>query len=371
MTWPTGPPPMPVAGWYEDPEQEVTWRYWDGAAWTHHRSPMWVPPVRDPRSLSVWFERGLAAVKVVVRRVGLLLAATWLLVGAAGCVLFAASFNSGRGRELRRLLDFDSIFGAFGTTSTTTLTDAEADRAWELTQDLFWSALPWMILLVVVSVLLSAWSVAVVALAVRSHADGAADPDPAALRLDGVVDIAGAAVRRAPAVFGSGIVVLAIFAGVLALAWLPVVALAVVEAGGAAIVLTVLFVVLLTFVLMAWLWGRLALAPVIAGVGGHGVGVRRSWDLTDGQFWFVFGRLLLTGLIAGVTSTVLNSFTGLLQFVSFSIYVSVWLVMQAVGVAVSVVVTVCGHLAAIDQAERSESDERLAHTGSSSGHRPA
>jgi hypothetical protein len=333
---------MPEAGWYDDPEQPLTWRYWDGAAWTHHRSPMWVPPVRDPRSLSEWFERALASVKVVARRVGALLAAVWLLVGAATGLVFLVAYNSGRGRELRRLLEIDSLFSPFETT-TTVLTDAEADRAWELTQDLFWSALPWMILVIVMSVCLSLWSVALVALAVRSEHD------------EVVVDLAGAAVRRIPAVLASGMIVAAIFAGALSLAWLPVVLVIALGGGGGAIVSTVLFAVLLTLVLVAWLWGRLSLASVIAAAGGHGVGVRRSWDLTDDRFWFVFGRLLLTGLTASVVGTVLNSFTGLLQFVSFSVYTFVFLFFQTVGVVISVVVTVCGHLATIDQAELPES----------------
>ncbi|WP_327389841.1 DUF2510 domain-containing protein, partial [Mycolicibacterium stellerae] len=31
-------PPTP-AGWFPDPEQAGQLRYWDGAAWTEHRSP--------------------------------------------------------------------------------------------------------------------------------------------------------------------------------------------------------------------------------------------------------------------------------------------------------------------------------------------
>ncbi len=84
MTWPTGPPPMPPSGWYDDPEQPWTWRYWDGARWTDHRSPMWVPPARDPLSFSSWFERSVDAAKVAIRRVGVLLVGVWLLFGIAG-----------------------------------------------------------------------------------------------------------------------------------------------------------------------------------------------------------------------------------------------------------------------------------------------
>lgn len=32
--------PRPPAGWYPDPDQPVTQRYWDGSAWTEQRAPL-------------------------------------------------------------------------------------------------------------------------------------------------------------------------------------------------------------------------------------------------------------------------------------------------------------------------------------------
>jgi hypothetical protein len=345
VTWPTGPPPMPASGWYDDPEQPWTWRYWDGARWTDHRAPMWVPPARDPLSFSSWFERFVAAAKVAVRRVGVLLVGVWLVFGIAGSWLAAAAFGSDRGRELRRLLDVDRrAFG--GWSLTTELTDAEADRAWELVQDIFWSALPWMVLLGVGFVALAAWSVALVARAVQP--DGAESPTGGS-HADPLGKLTGAAVRRVPAVVGSGIVVFLVFAGVWVAAWLPIVLVALIGGGGAAILLTVVFVALLVVVAMVWLWVRLALATVIAAEGGQGIGVARAWELTHGQFWYAAGRLIIIGLIAGAAGGVVNSVTGVGQFLGFVAYLAILSVLQAAAFAVSLAVSVCGHLVTIEQ----------------------
>ena len=43
------PPPGPkaTAGWYPDPDQVQTQRFWDGNAWTDQRAPLGTPPVDD------------------------------------------------------------------------------------------------------------------------------------------------------------------------------------------------------------------------------------------------------------------------------------------------------------------------------------
>jgi hypothetical protein len=312
---------------------------------------MWVPPAHDPLSFSSWFERSVAAVKVAVRRVGVLLVGVWLVFGIAGWWLTVAAFDSDRGRELRRLLDVERT-SVVGPTVTAELSDAEADRAWELVQDIFWSALPWIVLLGVGVVVLAAWSVALVVRAVQPHLS---DPPTGGGPAQPLGNLVGAAVRRVPAVVGSGIVVFLVFAGVWVVAWLPVVFVALIGGGGAAILLTVVFVVLLVVVATAWLWVRLALASAIAAAGGRGIGVTRSWELTHDQFWYAAGRLVVTGLIAGAAGGVINSVTGFGQFLGFAAYVAIVAVLQAVAFAASIVITVSGHLVTVEQlVDRSE-----------------
>lgn len=298
---------------------------------------MWVPPVRDPKSLAVWFESSVNAVKRSARRVGVLLVVVWLSLGALGSWMAIASFDDRRGRELRRLLGFDQrTFAPTGSPTSNELTTAEAERAWELLQEIFWDALPWLIALTIAFVVLSAWSVASTNRAVQQTDE----------RL-GALSVA--ALRRVPAVIGSGLVLFGLAVATWALASIPVVLVVVADAGGAAIVLTVVFVALLVVVTTAWLWGRLTLASVIAAAGGHGLGIGRSWYITHGRFWFVVGRLLIAGLIASALSGLVSLGNMFGQFLGFSAYLAIVILLQALTTAVAIVVTVCGHLSTIDQ----------------------
>jgi hypothetical protein len=229
--------------------------------------------------------------------------------------------------------------------TTTELTDAEAERAWELLQDVFWAALPWVIALAVAFVVVAAWSIAMVARVIPARVDGRTIDRPE----QGVGTLAVHGLRRTPAVIGSGAVVLATFVGTWTLASVPVLLVIAAGGGGASIALTVVFVVLLVTAATVWLWVRLTLASVIAGTGGHGLGVARSWHLTHGRFWFVAGRLLITGLIAGALSALVNVVNTVGQFLGFATYIALVTLVQAVAVAAATVITVCGHRATIDQ----------------------
>ena len=331
---------MPPSGWYDDPEQPWTWRYWDGASWTGHRAPMWRPPVRNPASFSVWFEAAVATTKIAGRRVGLLIIGLWLLLAAAGWWLTVVSLDDDRGRELRRLLDGDRTAFDPISPSGTAMTDAQAERAWELMQDIFWSALPWLVALMAALVVISAWSVALAARATQP---------PDGDRPDGLRRVMSDALGRVPAVLASGIVVFAVYVAVWAVAVLPVVLLAVADAGGAAIVLTAVFLFPLVLAVSLWLWGRLTLASVLAAIGGHGLGLRRSWHLTDGRFWFTVGRLTVTALIAAAAGGAVNVVSGFGSVLGATAFLAIVVVLQAAAVALSSVVTTSGHLATIDQ----------------------
>jgi hypothetical protein len=354
---------MPSPGWYPDPEQASTWRWWDGAKWTEQRAPMWVQPTRDPRSFSAWFDRSFRCVTSVVRRVGLVVFGVWAALGLAATVVVVAAFRSDRGRELRGLLD-----GNLSTGGSMGLTDAEADRVWELVGELFWSVLPWAIVLVGVYAVVAAWTYAWAAqvaaassgdvgqgqvLRVGAEQPGADEPKPSVR----------SALRRVPAVLAATLVLGSIALGVFAAVSLPVVLMVAVDAGGAAIGLTAFFCVIAGMVIGVWLWVRLGLAVVVAALGGHGLGINRSRTLTHGRFWFVFARLLVAGLIAGAlggVASILGNFFGLFGLV---VGAAIVLVLTAVVDALRAIVSASAHVVIVDQID--EIDETNRATGSS------
>lgn len=331
MTEPTSPPLMPPAGWYEDPEQVWTWRYWDGGRWTDHRAPRsaWVPH-RDPYSFSSWFEDSRDAVFAVVGRVGLLVAGLWIVtVGLMGSFVFAV-FTSSKGRELRDLVRFDSTFGS---NNTVELSDAEFDRAGELFGDIIRNSLPWMAAIVIIAVVAGIWAMV---LAARV----AARVEPGTVMQVSRTDDAADSLRRIPAVFASGIVLVAILVAAPAMVFVPLLVVLAAGGGGASIAVAAVFGGLAAVVLGAWLYGRLALSVVVAALGGHGIGVRRSWELTDGHYWSVVGRLLVASLLASVASAPLSFFNSFTLAFGFAAWVAFVLFLQAVSNVITTVLTI-------------------------------
>jgi hypothetical protein len=323
---------MPSPGWYPDPEQTWSWRWWDGERWTEMRAPMLADrPGRDPYSVSAWFDDAVAAVKAVVVRVGVLVLVVTGVTGVLLGTFVIAVFASGRGREVRSLLQLDDVFG--GDTTSIELTDAEWDRVRDLAGDIAVSAVPWAIALSLIAFLVTTWSLVICARVADRVPSNTVDT---VSRIDDSAD----ALRRVPAVIGALLALSALGVGVFVVAFLPLVGTLAADAGGGAVAVAVVFGVIAATVVLAWVLGRLALAPVLAALGGWGLGLRRSWELTDGHYWSTVGRLLLATLVAGAASVPFSLFSSFGLTFGFVTWLVVLLVSQTVAnVANTVIAT--------------------------------
>ncbi|HYN34553.1 MAG TPA: DUF2510 domain-containing protein [Ilumatobacteraceae bacterium] len=331
MTAPTSPPLMPPPGWYPDPEQAWTWRWWDGSRWTDLRAPQsgWLPH-RDPHSFSAWFEDSFAAFKAVTRRAGWLIALVWIVATALIGIFVVAVYNSSKGREIRELVDFDQ---AFGSDSTVLLTDAELDRVGELARDILIAASPWMIVLAIVLVITWTFATALAARVAARVGSGTVDQV-------GRADDAADAVRRAPVVFVSLLALAGISLGMVLAAFAPMLLAIGVGGGGGVVAVAGVFGLLAAFAATFWIFGRLSLAPAIAAIGDHGIGVRRSWELTDGHFWGVVGRLVIASLIAGAATFPFSFFNSFGVAFGFSAWLTLVLLLQAASSVIATLVNI-------------------------------
>ena len=322
---------MPPPGWYPDPEQAWTWRWWDGSRWTDLRAPQtgWVPH-RDPHSFSAWFEGSFAACKAVTRRAGWSIALVWSSVTALIGVFVVAVFTSARGREIRELLDFDRTFGS---SDTVLLTDAEMDRVGDLARDLLIGAVPWMIALGIVLVIAWTWTTALSARVAARVSSATVDQ---VSRADEAAD----SVRRAPALFASMLALSAISFVVLLAAFAPMLLAIAAGGGGETVTVAAVFGVLAACAVTLWIFGRLTLAPAIAAIGGHGIGVRRSWELTHGHFWGVVGRLVVAGLIASAATFPFSFLSSFGATFGFGTWVALLLLLQAASSVISTLVNI-------------------------------
>ncbi|MGB0111819.1 MAG: DUF2510 domain-containing protein [Ilumatobacteraceae bacterium] len=338
MSWPTEPPSRPTAGWYADPEQPYMWRWWDGVQWTDVRSPMdWAPTPKDPHSFSSWFEQSTAAVKEVVVRVGLAVvaayAACFVLVG----VLTFAVFSTSEAEEIGDLLEFDQSLGS--SEVTVELTSAEWDRVGDLLGDLASGWLIWTLPLIVFFVAALAWTWALCALAADRHVRGETESRSVVFR---------AAVGRIPAVVGASIAIGVVMLVTFVVPLIPMfVAIAAGSAGGV-IALTAVFGGITAIVLWCWVYGRLALTLPIAAIGGHGLGVRRSWELTEGHYWGVIARIIVASLIASIATAPLSFVSGFGGIFGAGGFLVVMLLTQTVSASASALVTVPAQVVLLD-----------------------
>jgi len=322
---------MPPPGWYPDPERSWTWRWWDGVRWTEQRAPQAsVGRHRNPYSFSAWFEQSVAAFTAVARRVGWLIASTWCTATAMLGVFVAVVYHSSKGREIRDLLQFDR---GFGSGSTVSLTDAEADRVGELVRDIAIGAVPWMIALAVVLVVTWTWTAALAARVASRVDSGTVD---LVTRADDAAD----SIRRAPVVFASMLALIAIIIAALLATFAPLLLVLGLGGGGGVVAVTAVFAVPAALVLSYWLYVRLGLVTALAAIGGHGLGIRRSWELTDGHFWGVLGRLLVAGLIAGAATFPLSFVNSFSVVFGFGVWLFLVLLLQAAASVLGVLVTV-------------------------------
>lgn len=320
---------MPPPGWYPDPELAWTWRWWDGSRWTDLRAPQTVPPERDPYSLSSWFEQSVEASKRVIVRVGFVVLALWCVTAVLVGVFAFSVFNSGKGRELRDLIQFDRLVDG----NTVELTSAERDRLGELFGDIARAAVPWMVVLFVVVLLASTWACALAA-RVADRVDSSTVESVS--RPADTTD----ALRRVPAVVAAVVVMSVVVAGVAAISLLPLFVAVAVDANGGTIAVTAVFGSMAAAVLATWVVVRLSLCVVLAAVGGWGIGVRRSWALTHAHFWGVAGRLLVAGFIAGAATFPLSFVNSFGWSIGFTTWLVSFLTLQAISSAISTVVTV-------------------------------
>ncbi len=243
-----------------------------------------------------------------------MVALVWVAATALIGVFVVAVYNSGRGRELRDLLQFDR---RFGSGDTVVLTDAELDRVGELLRDIAIGSIPWMIALAVVLVATWTWTAAL-------SARVAARVGPRTVDHVSRVDDAADSVRRCPAVLASLLALAGISGGAILVAFAPMLVAIGLGGGGGAVAVAAVFGLLAAFTFTFLIYGRLSLAAALAAVGGHGIGVRRSWELTDGHFWGVVGRLVVAGLVAGVVTfpfSFVTSFGAALGFATWLVLV--------------------------------------------------
>lgn len=113
---------------------------------------------------------------------------------------------------------------------------------------------------------------------------------------------------RAGAVLGLTLLTSLAVAGVAALAFVPLAPLLAGEDAGLGVI-AVILLVLVGGAAAVWLGTRLLLAPCVIAVEGVGPfrAIRRSWTLSRGLFWRLFGSYVLSSVIIGMAASTVST----------------------------------------------------------------
>jgi hypothetical protein len=110
--------------------------------------------------------------------------------------------------------------------------------------------------------------------------------------------------------------------------------------GGGVVAVAAVFGFLAAFAATFWILVRLSLSIAIAAIGGHGIGLGRSWELTDGHFWGVIGRLAVASLIAGAATFPFSFFNTFGVAFGFSTWLTLVLLLQAASSVIATLVNI-------------------------------
>lgn len=266
---------LPPADWYNDPEDDRRYRYWDGESWTEHRAPRHLDNkprptgelIRDTASMI----RRHWRVYAVVIAVGAVVAAA---VTELGYRAWISAVDTTLGGEL------DEIINRVTSPGFDPATQESRDYFSSISFDPSIGALGWVVLGLLLAATASAFGTASMARAAVTDLRGRT-PDP------------GDALR-------GGLGRLGRVVGV----WLQI--LAAIVAMGAVVVVAAFVSPLLAFplglaalVLIVAAIPVMSMAGVTAAVGPRTPSLRYAYSLVKGAYWPAFGRLLVMALLAG------------------------------------------------------------------------
>ena len=307
-------PVTPPEGWYPDPADPSQLRWWDGAAWTSHRVAQ--PSNPDPpvglRPVGSFISDSFRAVARSHRP--LLVLAALAIIPLTVAVILADS-QLGLTEWFGEVLD---VLEQAQPGETPDLPRWDVNPA---------SAAIWGVALMV----LYLFAYLVLPLAAVPLIDSTLKGETGDLD-----DAVGVGLRAVPRAIGVAVVVLLALLGLFVV---PIALMAVFPPLGILVFLALIPVAVYLSVRF------MAIYQPLLVIEGRGLSLlRRSWNLTSGHFWALFGRSLLFGLIVG---TATNLVTFPLQFVGAADPQLGTLLSLAVGLAVgaaSGIVQVAGPL---------------------------